>query len=216
MGDVIPSGERNGTLTSVAGSMRRRGLGEAEILAALEVTNTARCKPPLPNDELERIAGSVARYPPAAPTRDGTGPGEEPEAVKIVTARGLRRGRRAWRRAAGRERPARSLIPEGGDVMFYGDGGASKTTLAHRPRLPPRGRRRLARRTVPKPVRVADRSRPKVRAPLFRRKLRRKLDGWQGSDIGDRLRVLEAPWAEFRFPDADEVAALSASTRSTS
>jgi hypothetical protein len=48
--------------------MRRRGMGEAEILAALRVTNDERCRPPLPESDLERIAGSVARYRPGTPS----------------------------------------------------------------------------------------------------------------------------------------------------
>jgi putative DNA primase/helicase len=60
----IPDGGRNGTLTSLAGTMRRRGMGEAEIFGALEVTNRLRCKPPLPEEEVRRICASVARYEP--------------------------------------------------------------------------------------------------------------------------------------------------------
>jgi len=74
VGDVIPEGERDTTLTSIAGTMRRRGMGVAEILAALKVTNTERCNPPLPERDLERIANSVGRYPaatPLAPTTPG-------------------------------------------------------------------------------------------------------------------------------------------------
>jgi putative DNA primase/helicase len=66
VGEVIPDGSRNGTLTSLAGSMRRRGMGEAEIFAALEVTNRLRCKPSLPVEDVRRISGSVARYAPAS------------------------------------------------------------------------------------------------------------------------------------------------------
>jgi hypothetical protein len=70
VGDEIPRGKRNPTLTSLAGSMRRRGMGEAEILAALRVANRERCRPPLDEEEVERVAKSVARYDPAeAPTR---------------------------------------------------------------------------------------------------------------------------------------------------
>ena len=60
----IPDGARNGTLTSLAGTMRRRGMGEAELFGALEVTNRQRCKPPLPEEEVRRICASVARYEP--------------------------------------------------------------------------------------------------------------------------------------------------------
>ncbi len=64
-GAEIPGGQRNRELTSLAGTMRRRGMGEAEILAALEVTNRLRCKPPLGDEEVLRIARSVAQYEPA-------------------------------------------------------------------------------------------------------------------------------------------------------
>ncbi len=61
--EVIRDGERNSTLTSLAGSMRRRGASEAAILAALKATP---CETPLPDDELVSIARSVGRYKPAA------------------------------------------------------------------------------------------------------------------------------------------------------
>lgn len=64
VGERIPSGQRNKELTSIAGSMRRRGMDAAEILAALEVTNERRCEPPLKTTELEKIAESVSRYEP--------------------------------------------------------------------------------------------------------------------------------------------------------
>lgn len=61
----IAEGARNATLTSMAGAMRRRGMSEAAILAALEAENAARCAPPLPARDLAAIARSVARYAPA-------------------------------------------------------------------------------------------------------------------------------------------------------
>jgi hypothetical protein len=65
VGERIPPGERNKALTSLAGTMRRRGMGEGEIAAALKVTNEQRCQPPLKAGEVEKIAASVARYEPA-------------------------------------------------------------------------------------------------------------------------------------------------------
>ena len=61
--DPISEGERNATLASFAGSMRRRGASLDSILAALQVENR-RCDPPLMDDELEQIAVSISRYPP--------------------------------------------------------------------------------------------------------------------------------------------------------
>jgi AAA domain-containing protein len=97
------------------------------------------------------------------------------------------------------------LIPENGDVMFYGDGGASKTTLAIDLAVHLAAGDDWLGARISRPVRVAlvEAEGPR---PLFRRKLRHKLDGWQGGAIGDRLQVLESPWGEFRFPDGDEVA----------
>jgi len=63
-GNAIPSGQRNATLARLAGGMRQYGMSQAEILAALLQTNTDRCRPPLDRGEVEKIAASIARYPP--------------------------------------------------------------------------------------------------------------------------------------------------------
>lgn len=64
-GNTLPLGARNQALTSMAGAMRRKGMTENEIYAALSVANQERCIPPLDETELHKIAGSVARYAPA-------------------------------------------------------------------------------------------------------------------------------------------------------
>ena len=60
----IPEGRRNTTLTSLAGSMRRRGMTQDEIEAALQVVNANRCIPPLDDEEVSRIAKGIAHYEP--------------------------------------------------------------------------------------------------------------------------------------------------------
>lgn len=65
VGPSIPEGKRDATLASLAGTMRRRGMDEAAIAAALKVENAGRCKPPLSGREVERIAASIARYEPS-------------------------------------------------------------------------------------------------------------------------------------------------------
>jgi hypothetical protein len=65
--DVIPEGQRNASLASLAGTMRKRGMTPCAIEAALLVENAERCKPPLPKAEVREIASSVSRYEPAAP-----------------------------------------------------------------------------------------------------------------------------------------------------
>jgi hypothetical protein len=64
--EKIPEGRRNTTLASLAGSMRRRGMTQDEIEAALRVVNVNRCVPPLNDDEVKRIAKGIAQYEPGA------------------------------------------------------------------------------------------------------------------------------------------------------
>jgi len=64
---TIPEGQRNATLASIAGTMRRRACSADSILAALRIENE-RCRPPLEDEELQQIANSVARYAPSTPS----------------------------------------------------------------------------------------------------------------------------------------------------
>jgi len=67
---IIPEGQRHTTLVSLAGTMRRRGMLEQEIKAGLCEVNRRRCSPPLPEEEIEQIARSIARYEPESTTVD--------------------------------------------------------------------------------------------------------------------------------------------------
>lgn len=64
---TLGEGERNAGLTSLAGSLRRRGMSEAGVLAALRAENEARCAPPLLDEEVLAIARSVCTYEPGNP-----------------------------------------------------------------------------------------------------------------------------------------------------
>ena len=66
----IPVSSRNATLTSIAGTMRRRGMSAQAIAAALQAENEERCEEPLDDDEIERIAISVSRYEPTKTQAD--------------------------------------------------------------------------------------------------------------------------------------------------
>jgi hypothetical protein len=61
-GERIFAGGRNQTLASIAGSMRKNGMGYPAILAALQAHNQAVCEPPLPDDEVVTIARSISGY----------------------------------------------------------------------------------------------------------------------------------------------------------
>ena len=60
----IREGGRNNRLTKLAGSMRRQGVGQETIFAALVSENERHCNPPLPRKEVEEIAKSISRYKP--------------------------------------------------------------------------------------------------------------------------------------------------------
>jgi len=71
-GEKVQAGMRNAHLTSLAGSMRRRGMSEAAIAQALLTENRERCEPSLPEQEVRAIAKSISRYEPNAVARRGT------------------------------------------------------------------------------------------------------------------------------------------------
>jgi hypothetical protein len=93
-----------------------------------------------------------------------------------------------------------AVIPEGGDVMMFGDGGAGKTTLAIDMALHLAAGDDWLGMPVNRPVRVLLIENEGPRA-LFRAKLRRRLAAWPGVAPDDRLLVWERPWGAFTFAD---------------
>ena len=59
----ISAGKRNNTMFSIGGSLRSKGLSPESIYTELLKINQERCNPPLPNDEIRRIAESAGSYP---------------------------------------------------------------------------------------------------------------------------------------------------------
>lgn len=68
---VIPEGQRSDSLTSLAGTMQRRGMTYESILRALLAENQARCHPPLDDAEVVTIVTSVSRYQPDSDAAPG-------------------------------------------------------------------------------------------------------------------------------------------------
>lgn len=60
--DFYLDGNRNNSLTSIAGKLRRAGLSESELEAALLKINLERCKPPLSEKKVLQIVRSISRY----------------------------------------------------------------------------------------------------------------------------------------------------------
>jgi AAA domain-containing protein len=90
------------------------------------------------------------------------------------------------------------VIPEAGSVMFYGDGGAGKTTLVNDLAFHLAAGDRWLGIAVSRPrhVLMIENEGPR---PQFRHKLRRKRDAWAGSDLGGRFALSEGPWGAFTF-----------------
>jgi hypothetical protein len=92
------------------------------------------------------------------------------------------------------------LIPQGGDVMVYGEGGAGKTTLVDDAACHLAAGRDWLGMPIPRRARVllVENEGPR---PLLRAKLRAKLAVWDGPDIAGGVQILAAPWASFTFAD---------------
>ena len=80
VGGKIPAGQRNSTLISLAGSLRRLGFSEAAILEAILVKNAEDCEPPLDETEVATIAKSGASYPAGS----GAPADHDSQATKLV------------------------------------------------------------------------------------------------------------------------------------
>lgn len=101
-----------------------------------------------------------------------------------------------------------ALIPEGGDIMVYGEGGAGKTTLAIDMACSLAAGDDWLGIPIRRPVNVllVECEGPR---PALRKKLARKRAAWRGSTIGTRLRILEDPWASITFADETHRQALA-------
>ncbi|MGE0227653.1 MAG: AAA family ATPase [Dehalococcoidia bacterium] len=123
----IPQGARNSTLLSLAGSMRRRGMVQGAIEAALLVENRERCDPPLEDFEVRTVAASTGRYSPGgllAPYRHG-----QPTSHNKPRARLIEHLRGDYRTTP----PVLVLhpyIPLGGHVALFGPPDSGKTYVS--------------------------------------------------------------------------------------
>lgn len=70
--EIIREGERDQLLTSLAGTMRRRGASPRAILEALRIENASRVRPPLGDDQLRKIAKSIGAKDPLAERENPT------------------------------------------------------------------------------------------------------------------------------------------------
>ena len=134
--DCLITGNRNAGLTSLAGAMRRHGMSESEILAALTVANDSRCEIPLPSSELAQIARSVARYEPESDVAASVALGAQAAEMLLapqvdVTERlGVVFGDQLSPDYEAPDELIEGLITAGSFSVVYGDSNSGKTFFA--------------------------------------------------------------------------------------
>ena len=72
-GEAVSKGNRTNTLVSLAGTMNKRGMSLEAITAALNVVNSEKCDPPLPEAKVKNIAADIAKRYPAGAAQAGNG-----------------------------------------------------------------------------------------------------------------------------------------------
>jgi RecA-family ATPase len=135
-GGGLIQGSRNNGLTALGGAMRRYGMTEAEIMAALSIANDTRCEIPLPSSELAQIVKSVARYEPDSDIAAATGIGSESADFILAAAQAETQEYFFTRASSYLGQPAplkwivKGWVPDLGVTMIYGESGGGKTFLA--------------------------------------------------------------------------------------
>ena len=134
-GGGLIQGSRNNGLTALGGAMRRYGMTEAEIMAALSIANETRCEIPLPSSELAQIVRSVCRYEPESDVAASASIGSD-AAEAILDAAMAEVQEYYFTRATsylGQPAPLQWIIkgwiPDSGVSMVYGESGSGKTFI---------------------------------------------------------------------------------------
>jgi hypothetical protein len=112
----VSEGGRNNLLTSEAGKLQRIGLEPPALSAALHALNQTRCRPPLPDPEVEAIARGILRYPPQPSTST------EPRPVTLLCATEIRPEPISWLWPG--------WLARGKLQILAGAPGCGKTTIA--------------------------------------------------------------------------------------
>jgi hypothetical protein len=104
--------------------MRSKGFSVSEILAALRTMNQERCQPPLGNDELEKIAASMGRYPAgtAVPSSKQQQRPFDPSKLKITRMNTVQPEPIVWL--------WKGRLPLGKFVLLQGDPGLGKSLVS--------------------------------------------------------------------------------------
>jgi hypothetical protein len=121
-GASVGEGARNAHLTSLAGSMRKRGMSSNALAAALLAENAERCSPPLADQEVRAIATSVSRYEPELVMGNLTTSARQPVIERLDDIE-----------VADADPPMAldPLVLDEGPSVLFGDGETFKSLIAH-------------------------------------------------------------------------------------
>lgn len=135
-GGGLIQGSRNNGLTALGGAMRRYGMTEAEIYAALSIANETRCEIPLPSSELNQIVKSVARYEPDSDIAAAVAAGSDAADAILSAAQAETQEYFFTRASSYLSQPGalkwvvKGWVPDLAMTMIYGESGGGKTFLA--------------------------------------------------------------------------------------
>ncbi|MGP1348465.1 MAG: bifunctional DNA primase/polymerase [Stomatobaculum sp.] len=125
--ETIPAGERTNALVKLLCSQQAKGLSDAAIYAAVRAENTAKCNPPLTEEELRReVFPALKRYQKGSSnySRDGTVSKlekDDPPSTDLEAVSGIAEKEAEWL--------VKGYIPKGQITTLGGDGGVGKTTI---------------------------------------------------------------------------------------
>jgi putative DNA primase/helicase len=116
--NTIPQGQRHGTMLSIAGALRARGLSREVVLAELENANARLCVPPLDAGEIQKLADYVSGKPAGFP---GQRPHETSAEVELESFSQVHPEKVRWLWD--------TRIPLGKLTIFAGDPGKGKSLV---------------------------------------------------------------------------------------
>jgi hypothetical protein len=130
-GELI-RGNRNSGITSLAGSMRRIGMNEPEILVAMSMVNETRCEIPLPFSEIKQIVKSVCGYKIGIDIALTSATGTEAAETLCAKTEDYYFVRATCFLSQPHPIPwiIKGWLPQYATVMIYGDSGVGKTFVA--------------------------------------------------------------------------------------
>lgn len=190
----VYAGQRRTQIFRYACMMRRWGTPYEALLAECRRWNHERCEPPVADTLVEIQVRGAMKFDGGEELAAAAAGDDLPETRVVLLDAFADTEEPGVDALLGT--PDDVLVPEGGDVMLYGDGGAGKTTLAIDLAFHLAAGQQWLDVDVAKPLSVLliENEGPR---PLFRRKLARKRDAWHGGTTGERLHVFEAPWGAF-------------------